>query len=51
MYVFVDGVGLDELLGQAMTTVIVTVLTFFVNRAWTFREHTPAALVETSLDT
>jgi putative flippase GtrA len=51
VYVFVDGVGLDELVGQAMTTAIVTVLTFFVNRAWTFRGHTPAALAETSLDT
>ena len=49
VYVFVDGVGLDELVGQAMTTVIVTVLTFFVNRAWTFREHTPAGLVESGL--
>jgi putative flippase GtrA len=51
VYVFVDGVGLDELFGQAVTTAIVTVLTFFVNRAWTFREHTPVALAETSLDT
>lgn len=51
VYVFVDGVGLDELVGQAMTTAIVTVLTFFVNRAWTFRGHTPGALVESSLDT
>lgn len=50
VYVFVDGLGLDELVGQVMTTMIVTVLTFLVNRAWTFRGHTPAALVETSLD-
>jgi putative flippase GtrA len=51
VYVFVDAVGLDKLVGQAATTAIVTVLTFFVNRAWTFGEQTPAALVETSLDT
>jgi putative flippase GtrA len=49
VYLFVDGVGLDELLGQAVTTVIVTLITFFVNRAWTFRGHKPA-LVETAAD-
>lgn len=37
VYLFVDGVGLDKLLGQACATVVVTVLTFFANRAWTFR--------------
>jgi putative flippase GtrA len=51
VYVLVDGVGLDKLVGQAATTAIVTMLTFFVNRAWTFREHASGALVETSLDT
>jgi putative flippase GtrA len=51
VYVLVDGVGLDELVGQALTTAIVTVLTFFVNRAWTFGGHTPAALVDSRLDT
>jgi putative flippase GtrA len=50
VYLFVDGAGLDELVGQAVTIVIVTVLTFLANRAWTFRGHTPAALVETSVD-
>ena len=42
VYLFVDGLGLDELVGQIPTTVIVTVLTFAVNRAWTFKMH-PAA--------
>jgi putative flippase GtrA len=49
VYLFVDGAGLDELLGQALTTVIVTLITFFVNRAWTFRGDTPA-LAETATD-
>jgi len=39
LYVFVGGAGLDKLLGQACATAIVTVLTFFANRAWTFRMH------------
>jgi putative flippase GtrA len=51
VYLFVDGVGLGKLEGQAVTIVIVTVLTFLANRAWTFGGHTPAALAETSVDT
>ena len=39
LYLFVDGAGVEKLLGQACATAIVTVLTFFVNRAWTFRMH------------
>ena len=50
VYLFVDGLGLDELVGQAVTTAIVTVLTFFANRAWTFRERTQGALAETTAD-
>lgn len=50
VYTFVDGVGLDKLSGQAVTIVIVTVLTFFANRAWTFRERPDAALAETVVD-
>jgi len=49
VYLFVDGAGLDELVGQAATTVIVTLITFFVNRAWTFRGDSPA-LVESTVD-
>lgn len=37
VYVFVHDAALDELVGQACATVVVTVLTFFANRAWTFR--------------
>jgi putative flippase GtrA len=51
VYLFVDGAGLDELVGQAVTIVIVTVVTFLANRAWTFRGHTPAALAESRADT
>ncbi|HXD54528.1 MAG TPA: GtrA family protein [Solirubrobacteraceae bacterium] len=40
LYVFVHDAKLDELLGQAFATVVVTVSTFLVNRAWTFR-HEP----------
>lgn len=41
LYVFVHDASLDKLLAQAMATVVVTVSTFFVNRAWTFRMHHP----------
>jgi putative flippase GtrA len=41
VYLFVDGVSLDKLEGQAFATAIVVVLTFFANRAWTFRMHPP----------
>jgi putative flippase GtrA len=50
VYLFVDGVGLDELVGQAVTIVIVTLLTFFTNRAWTFKGHAETVLVETAVD-
>jgi putative flippase GtrA len=39
LFVFVHEARLDELLGQAFATALVTVSTFFVNRAWTFRMH------------
>jgi putative flippase GtrA len=54
VYLFVDGLGLGELIGQAATIAIVTVLTFLANRAWTFRGHDSpqpdAVLVETGAD-
>lgn len=37
VYLLVSDAGLDKLLGQACATVVVVVLTFFANRAWTFR--------------
>ena len=42
LYLLVHDAGLDELLAQALATVAVTISTFLVNRAWTFR-HTPLA--------
>jgi putative flippase GtrA len=49
VYLFVDGAGLDELVGQAVTIVIVTLTTFFANRAWTFRGQ-DAALAASAVD-
>jgi putative flippase GtrA len=37
VYLFVHDIGLDKLVGQIPATAIVTVLTFTVNRSWTFR--------------
>jgi putative flippase GtrA len=50
VYLFVDGVGLGELTGQAATIAIVTVLTFFANRAWTFKGQEERVLAETAVD-
>jgi putative flippase GtrA len=41
LYVFVHDAALDKLVAQALATIVVTVTTFFVNRAWTFR-HEPS---------
>jgi putative flippase GtrA len=46
VYLFVDGAGLDELIGQACATAIVTVFTFLANRAWTFRMHPPVTVAD-----
>jgi putative flippase GtrA len=43
VYLFVHDLGMDELVGQIPTTAIVTVLTFAVNRSWTFRTPTAVA--------
>jgi len=50
VYLFVDGAGLGELLGQAVTIVIVTLTTFFANRAWTFKTHPEAVLADSAAD-
>jgi putative flippase GtrA len=42
LYLLVHDGQLDKLLAQVCATAVVTVTTFFVNRAWTFRVHTPA---------
>ena len=41
LYLFVHDAHLDKLLAQVFATAVVTVTTFFVNRAWTFRVHAP----------
>jgi putative flippase GtrA len=50
VYLLVDGAGLGELLGQAVTIVIVTLTTFFANRAWTFKTHPEAVLADSAAD-
>jgi putative flippase GtrA len=42
LYLLVHDAGFDELVAQALATVAVTISTFLVNRAWTFR-HVPLA--------
>jgi putative flippase GtrA len=46
VYMFVDDVRLDKLIGQACATAIVTVLAFFANRAWTFRMNPPVVVAD-----
>ncbi|HXQ00273.1 MAG TPA: GtrA family protein [Solirubrobacteraceae bacterium] len=50
VYLFVSDMGLDKLLAQAFATSVVVVLTFFANRAWTFKGHVPGALAEPTAD-
>ncbi len=38
LFLFVHDADVDKLLAQALATVVVTVTTFFANRAWTFRQ-------------
>jgi putative flippase GtrA len=42
LYLLVHDAGVDELIAQALATIVVTISTFLVNRAWTFR-HEPLA--------
>jgi putative flippase GtrA len=46
LYVLVHDAKLDKLLAQVCATAFVTVTTFFVNRAWTFRVDTPVAIAD-----
>ncbi len=39
LYVFVHDAQLDKLIAQVCATAVVTISTFFANRAWTFRAH------------
>ncbi len=43
LFVFVHDARLDKLVAQALATIVVTISTFFANRAWTFRVHSPVA--------
>jgi putative flippase GtrA len=43
LYVAVSGLGIDKLVAQAIAIVVVVVLTFLANRAWTFRDARGAA--------
>jgi putative flippase GtrA len=49
LYLFVHDARLDKLLAQVFATAVVTVTTFFANRAWTFRTQPPVAMVDTDL--
>ena len=46
LYLFVHDARLDKLLAQACATVVVTLTTFFANRAWTFRMHAPVVVAD-----
>jgi putative flippase GtrA len=39
LFVFVHEARIDKLLAQVAATAVVTLTTFFANRAWTFRMH------------
>ena len=49
LYLFVHDAHLDKLLAQVFASAVVTVTTFLVNRAWTFRVHAPVAAVDGEL--
>lgn len=44
LYVLVHDAHLEKILAQVAATVIVTITTFLVNRAWTFRVHSAVAV-------
>jgi putative flippase GtrA len=46
LYVLVHDGHLDKLVAQVCATAVVTVSTFIVNRAWTFRVHAPVAVAD-----
>ncbi len=46
LYLLVHDAQLDKLLAQVCATAVVTVTTFFANRAWTFRVHAPVAVAD-----
>lgn len=46
LYLFVHDAHIDKLLAQVFATAVVTVSTFFVNRAWTFRSPPPVVVAD-----
>jgi putative flippase GtrA len=46
LYLLVHDASLDKLFAQVCATAVVTVTTFFANRAWTFRAHPPVAVAD-----
>jgi putative flippase GtrA len=46
LYALVAGARLDKLLSQAFAMGVVTIVTFLVNRAWTFRVHPPVVVAD-----
>ncbi len=49
LYLFVQEAHVEKLLAQALATVVVTLTTFFANRAWTFRMHPPVPVTDGEL--
>lgn len=49
LYLWVAGVGVDALVGQALAIVVVTTVTFLANRAWTFRTHPHVASADSDV--
>src|SRR5271166_6673954 len=46
LYLWVARIGVDKLVGQALSIAVVTTLTFLANRAWTFRMRAPRAAAD-----
>jgi putative flippase GtrA len=46
LFLFVHDARLDKLLARSCATVVVTITTFFANRAWTFRVHPHVAVAD-----
>ncbi len=49
LFLFVHDARLDELLAQVFASAVVTITTFLVNRAWTFRVQAPVAALDGEL--
>ena len=49
LFLFVHDARLDKLLAQVFATAVVTITTFFANRAWTFRTRPPVAAIDSEV--